>query len=326
MNNKAKRYKNSAFHKQVDELEKKYKKKVIIYLDILGIKDFTNKASDYELCELYCLLKNIADSFSADSFSKDNVLKRFLGEYSQLKIEDLDFSISILSDSIIISFSKKFLFLLPDFLRITRFLQIILIYNGLLARGAVTCNKIYHTKNDTTMVFGKGLVEAYMLETQGDSPIVQIKTELWNEYKRMIEKKGKLQSIFKENCNIEDSSEKGLIFAEKVVFYKSEEVFIIDNSTNKIYYNHFCDLKDTLNLISDKRFLGKTNIIKFSSIVNKNIEKYENLSKTSDCEKQEEFKKIVKKWKKTKQLIEYALNKEKSSDDVEILNADNQTL
>ena len=164
MNNKAKRYKNSAFHKQVDELEKKYKKKVIIYLDILGIKDFTDKASDYELCELYCLLKNIADSFS-----KDYVLKRFLGEHSQLKIqikiEDLDFSISILSDSIIISFSKKFLFLLPDFLRITRFLQIILIYNGLLARGAVTCNKIYHTKNDTTMVFGKGLVEAYMLET-----------------------------------------------------------------------------------------------------------------------------------------------------------------
>ena len=38
---------------QTKELEKKYKKKVIIYLDILGIKNFTldKNKTDIELCE-----------------------------------------------------------------------------------------------------------------------------------------------------------------------------------------------------------------------------------------------------------------------------------
>ncbi len=287
-------YKNQIFLKKTEELSKKYKKKVIIYLDILGIKDFTlnQNTSDNELCEVYQILKNIADSFS-----KDDHLKKFLNfseeEYSlKIATEDLDFSISILSDSIIISFSKNFLFLLPWVLRITRFLQIILIFHGLLARGAVTCNKIYHTKNDTTMLFGKGLVEAYTLESKGDDPIMQIENKLWNQYKRMMEKEGELESIFKKNCTTKGD----LKFVEQVFFASSKTAFIEKKPENKICYRHFYDLEHTLHQLSENNFIRKSDSNYFLSIVDKNIEKFQN------------DKNILGKWQVTKKLIEWELD------------------
>lgn len=286
-------YKNQIFLKKTEELSKKYKKKVIIYLDILGIKDFTlnQNTSDNELCEVYQILKNIADSFS-----KDDHLKKFLNfseEKYSLKIatEDLDFSISILSDSIIISFSENFLFLLPCVLRITRFLQIILIFHGLLARGAVTCNKIYHTKNDTTMLFGKGLVEAYTLESKGDDPIMQIENELWNRYKRMMEK-GNLESIFKKNCTTEGD----LKFAEQVFCASYKTAFNQKKSESKICYRHFDDLEHTLSQLSERNFIRESNSNDFLSIVDKNIEKFQNNEN------------ILGKWQVTKKLIERELD------------------
>jgi hypothetical protein len=154
----------------------------------------------------------------------------------------------------------------------------------------VTCNKIYHTKNDTTMLFGKGLVEAYTLESKGDDPIMQIENKLWNQYKRMME--GNLESIFKKNCTTEGD----LKFAEQVFCASSKTAFIEKKSESKICYRHFDDLGHTLSQLSERNFIRESNSNDFLSIVDKNIEKFQN------------NKNILGKWQVTKKLIERELD------------------
>ncbi|MFT7087179.1 MAG: hypothetical protein ACJAZX_000607 [Rickettsiales bacterium] len=242
-----------------------------------------------------------------EALSKDISQKRFLDNLSderfQLKIEpkDLDLSISILSDSIIISFSKNFLFILPHILRITRLLQIILIFHDLLSRGAVVCEKIYHTKDDPTMLFGKGLVEAHIIKSNETDPIMRIDNKLWNQYQNLMGNKENLKSKLRNNCICEgDLDFAAEVLGSGVTAFRDEE------SENKVYFRHFDNLNWTLERLF-KKFLKKktkgSNIDELMSIVDRNIH---NLGEIPilDEKLDKERQKKLHKWSVTKYLIE----------------------
>ena len=141
---------------ELNDLNKKYKKKIVIFLDIMGIKSYTKSATAEELCKVYLIWENISKNLI-----KDEVLKNFAKftdetTYNlEIDVKDLDLNISVLSDSLVMSFSKKYIIFLPWLLRIPRVLQIYLLSKGLLSRGVVIYDKIYQSK-EKSIIFGKG--------------------------------------------------------------------------------------------------------------------------------------------------------------------------
>lgn len=123
------------------------KKQLILYFDILGYKAMIEEFKDEN--QFLELIQSCIDQ--------------------SLKI------LSIFDEIEYAMFSDNFIFVLPfhesdkdasakleQFLKLACILQVTFISNSLFIRGSITIGNIYVNKNN--FVFGKGLVEAYMLE------------------------------------------------------------------------------------------------------------------------------------------------------------------
>ena len=202
-----------------------YEEKVIIYLDILGIGSFTKEASDKDLIEIYQMLESLTTQLPIDQFI--NSSDDFEVDMDQKRVK---YHFSTLSDSIIISFSAKYLLLMTAFLSITKILQILLLDKGLLARGVVVLGKIYHQGN-SSVIFGEGLVKAHAMDKSGYLPRITIDDELWNLYKRDF-KENKIAFITKLQV-------KGNLELLSELISQDTEGYIIVNDDNSITYNPF---------------------------------------------------------------------------------------
>lgn len=131
---------------------KKYEKRIVLYLDILGFSNSVEQSeNDSDLMQdIYKALKNIYNE-------KDNNYR------GPLKGVDVGRQISVFSDNIVMSepFSERgsfFYFVYAAYWAINEILN-----DGFLVRGAITIGELYH---DQEVVFGPALNKAYNLESQ----------------------------------------------------------------------------------------------------------------------------------------------------------------
>jgi hypothetical protein len=129
-----------------------YEKKVIVYIDLLGFKDFiyfTQKTANRKddkikaVYDLFRFLTNILDPKSnPHSITKSKVISHF-------------------SDLIVISFSPFEFECVYDEIKDIQILIANLISSGFFCRGSIIYGEIIHTPE---IIFGPGLIEAYDLE------------------------------------------------------------------------------------------------------------------------------------------------------------------
>lgn len=296
-------------------MKKEYKKKVIIFLDILGIKNFTESAEDEDLFEVYSRLENIREF----CLKKENLEKflEFEGKefYSLADVDSLDINVSVLSDSLVISFSKKHLIVLSYILRMVRIFQIYLLSKGLLMKGIVIYDQIYQS-NMNNMIFGKGLVNAYTQEQKIVDPVVEIDESLWDIYQKEINNNTKIKSYltkFKYSGDI-DSLVRLISFDSRIMFQKPQ-------NRSKFSYNYANRIEATLkelfqmNVIKRKN-KHRGNLEQINEIVDDNIGVFSNelevekRSKILDKGKCDELSKRLGRWVFTENLISSGMPKE----------------
>lgn len=131
-----------------------YQDRLIVFIDILGFKNIIKKTTNAdgtdvpsEIDHIYSVYKLIKSVLSID-----------------VKTDNSDSDITIFSDTIVITFvietGKNILF--NHLLRITN-ITVNLISKGILCRGSIVRGKVIHN-ND--IIFGPGLVEAYLYESK----------------------------------------------------------------------------------------------------------------------------------------------------------------
>lgn len=260
-----------------------YEEKVIIYLDILGIGNFTEERADEKLIEIYQKLENLYNRITVE---------KIINTYGLFNIdispERLKFHFSILSDTIIISFSKKYLLILPMILRIPRALQLLLLQKGLLTKGVVIFDKIYH-KNNSEVIFGKGLVRSYKMEKNLSLPQIVIEDKLWKMYEGDIKK---LPNSLKTKLNATDNLEMLHSYVNcKKDFFKQGD---------QIVYNHYNDARHVI------EELLKSDVEFFSAIINKSIESQKEKLKKRNLESKAkgELERRVRYWEYAKEMFD----------------------
>lgn len=136
-----------------DGMHKKvYEKRVVTFIDILGYKNMVEKTigCNNEAIKLLDIMNYISVE------KKTN----YTGMLNQNSIGK---EISIFSDSIVISYpidlGGSLFYILIDLIH----LQIELINNGILFRGAVVIDELYHNDN---IIFGPAMLRAYELESE----------------------------------------------------------------------------------------------------------------------------------------------------------------
>lgn len=134
-----------AQYKHIDDVG--LKKHIIAYIDILGIKKL--------------MLNNNMVNYAESAYATFNLIKNIMLEYN--------YKCSIISDSIVISIEIDKLDNIKMFLDRCKatFMALLDPNFSLLSRGAITIGDLYHN-ND--IVFGSGLVEAYLLQENEKYP------------------------------------------------------------------------------------------------------------------------------------------------------------
>jgi hypothetical protein len=130
-----------------------YEDRVLCFVDILGFKSHIQRTLDDKGASVSSNITNIAEAFThvrklLDIDKPDKARGRAATQFS---------------DSIVISFPKgetsEVFYSVHELLLI----QMSLVENGMLCRGAVVDGKVLHTEK---MIFGPALVEAYELESK----------------------------------------------------------------------------------------------------------------------------------------------------------------
>lgn len=179
-----------------------YKDCIVVFLDLMGIRNFTLTKEDSALFDVYSILDNYIN-FIPD-VTLDTTLDRSRHFDSQVNLKDIfqdTLIITSLSDSIIISIRKEYLILLPYIIRLATNLQLFLLTRALPLRGGITSGKIFHKRNDP-ITMGKGLVEAAKLEKEAKFARVLIDDNLLTEYESIYRCSTKMErtlSFFKEH-------------------------------------------------------------------------------------------------------------------------------
>ncbi|QXJ49273.1 hypothetical protein KIV12_05715 [Bacillus altitudinis] len=133
------------------EENKQYEHRYIVFIDILGFKNFVEESEENE-----DQLKNIHEAL--------NYISRIKRENDEgtLSLKDMGKEVTVFSDSIVISMpvsnNSEGWILLNEVI----FLQINLMNLGICIRGGMTAGKLYHKEN---IVFGPAMNEAYNLES-----------------------------------------------------------------------------------------------------------------------------------------------------------------
>jgi hypothetical protein len=134
----------------------KYKKRLILFIDILGFRDFI-KNTQQNYCDEISDFISLINSLHSDlNLNPDTDIRQ------QMKLLSLEnTSISQFSDSIVIStdaiIPEQFEQLIMDVINIISTGY----YYGFIFRGAITFGEIYHENNS---MFGPGFIRAFDLE------------------------------------------------------------------------------------------------------------------------------------------------------------------
>lgn len=137
-----------------------YKKQIIIFLDLLGIKAFIKKYEKNDqkrVLNLYQGLLSLIEFEFSQHLSEDNFYPLNI---DLKKITQQHFVISGLSDSVIITIDYEKLELFPFWLRLVCLAQISFIAKEVPIRGYITVGKCYHD-SAKGLIFGSGLIDAY---------------------------------------------------------------------------------------------------------------------------------------------------------------------
>jgi hypothetical protein len=131
----------------------KYKERIICFIDILGFSKHVEKTFDIDSNDIEDEIELIANAIKS------------MEEYSALSFGPRPKSreVTQFSDSIVLSFDYKEKDSIFHTLLDIQLLIIDMAYKGFLCRGGIVLGKIIHSKN---MVFGPGMVDAYMLESK----------------------------------------------------------------------------------------------------------------------------------------------------------------
>lgn len=149
-----------------EDEQKKYQEKMelcyVAFIDILGFKEMVSKEIDKVI-----LAQRQIKGFALERFNNVNGYRCFDDsdldeEEKEEEFENYIPKVTMFSDSIVIS-AKERNVLLGDFIDFISDLQYFFLLEGITLRGGIEVGQLYH---DEFMVFGEGLVSAYLLESE----------------------------------------------------------------------------------------------------------------------------------------------------------------
>ncbi len=169
----------------------------IAFLDILGFKDIINKKSFNEVNKIFDNLLIIKQ----DIMNSSSIFNEFLNERGLGNLFD-NIVLNIMSDSIIIAIPARHMNSLAFVTEYCRRVQASFIKDGILIRGAITKGEFY-SKNE--IMFGKGLIEAYLLqENEAIYPRIIMTKKLAYDY---IERVGTHTTVYIQDFLVNDSDD-----------------------------------------------------------------------------------------------------------------------
>jgi hypothetical protein len=267
-----------------------YSNKIIIFVDILGIKEFSLKSSDEKIQSLYKTIENFLKINIKNTIESSflRASEKF-GIRDFLSFKDLEINTSIISDTVVISFPKKYVFLLHLISRSFSTFSLILLDYGLLYRGSIVYGKIFQS-DCGRIIYGKGLTEAAIMEKENKLPVIKICPKLMKIYSESM-------TIDKLTSTLNDLKNKGSISFDNIELASASILQTASDFINKIddinYFNHFINIKSMDIDTIKKIFKVKKNqsiFDYFIKIMDKNIKKFKS---DSELEKENVSKKIA---------------------------------
>lgn len=162
------------------ELENKQIDCCVAYLDILGFKSMIDSDSHLPVFALRFIKKFIDVFYNSTSGKHGDV--ESIDEYDDQGLPKA----TMFSDSIVISQPIKELDY-PTFIDLVAQLQYGLFSKGILVRGGISYGKLYHDEN---YLFGKGLIKAYLLESNyADYPRILVDEDLINTVHKIVDER-----------------------------------------------------------------------------------------------------------------------------------------
>jgi len=175
-----------------------YEKRIVVYIDILGVKDFSTKlAGNPKLRETIFKslrgIKRFSTTLKKNPLRQHHLFQKWEQMMPKARAVLSDCQATFFSDHIVISKPAK-IGLIPIEWLITdaSFLINCLHMNGFVVRGAITVGNLFHKNN---VVFGEALVEAHRIESQiaktpriifSDAALELLKRKTPNIYEREI--------------------------------------------------------------------------------------------------------------------------------------------
>ncbi len=210
--------------KSKDRKKYKYEERIVVFLDILGFKEFIENT----------LVGNQIENVSRARKMFFNIRDNFDMDEKHWKVSKSLKTIQF-SDSIIITFKvteeDQVFYSLEDI----QILLIELVKFGLLVRGAIVKGKVYH---DERIVFGPGIVDAVMKEKAAKFPRVILDREI---IQTAVKYKGKHQtfrSVIQSLSGIINKDEDGIYYIDYLE--KVEDIF---DEPYEDYYLYLSDLR-----------------------------------------------------------------------------------
>lgn len=173
-------YKLSVNDYEQKELEKKLIECCVAYIDIIGFKAMIDEDSHLPILALRFIKKFINVFYNS---LNDHGKKDYTDEESD---DDALPKATMFSDSIVISQPITEVDY-PLFIDLIAQLQYGLFCKGILIRGGICCGELYHDEN---YLFGKGLIKAYLLESErADYPRIVVDTNLINKIHEIVDQR-----------------------------------------------------------------------------------------------------------------------------------------
>jgi hypothetical protein len=210
------------------------KKKIILFLDVLGFKKFVCDYESHKIETIESVLNVIGETFS------ENIASSLFPKTRK--------TVTFFSDSVVISYddtsdnNMNFAFLIEEISKQVIKCQIKLFEYGVLIRGGLTFGNIIHTNNKC---FGTGLINAYILESKlAIYPRVLIDDEIIQ---------------FLKTRHDFEKIEKSFISKDENNIYFIDYAKQINNRQEA--KNHFAGFRAFFNLPKSKQELSKNEII-----------------------------------------------------------------
>lgn len=298
----------------------KLKKQYIAYIDILGYKDFFEKHPE-EAYEFFNSIKNAVEEVK--KIIRDIAIKKYDGIQIGVYTLKLDIKMKMFSDNILLLMDvqggeTEYARAISFILTVANIQRILFLEHEILVRGGVTIGDILFNED---FVFGKGLIDAVLLEENNKTPCILVSGDYisflenkWNTYSSIFEK---VKNIKQKQINkvgitldevdyLEDNRK---IFLVNLLYNIAKEELIVSNPGEPFFINYLFDVaidnlvnKAAALLIDHKDFSDgeKRNVVleeryltvlqKYKSVLEKKIQ--ENCYYTNDDKSKAEKIKI----------------------------------